>query len=101
MKIISEDKKKNIEVLLRSGNKYKDISRRVGFSIGFIWGISKKLGIKTNNKRGPPTKITTILGRTILRRFKTGYYATASQAARDLEDGGIKVSSQSVRNIFK
>ena len=89
MKIISEDKKKNVEALLRSGKKYKDISKNVDVSIGYIYGVSKKLGIKTSNKRGPPTKITTILGRNILRKFATGDYTTATQAARELADDGI------------
>ncbi len=101
MKPISVEIKQNIECLLRDGVQYSDISKRTGVSVATISRISKEIGITRNAHHGRNGTFSTNEGRLILRKFATGQFTTAAQAARRLQGEGKKVSAQTIRNLLK
>jgi hypothetical protein len=59
------------------------------------------MGIESSNKAGRPAKITTSLGRVLLRSFLLGKYQTAVDAERSLRGEGFKISAETIRRFLK
>ena len=97
---ISTEKKASAKVLLEKGVIHRAIAQSLGIGVAFVSRIRKEFDIPGFNVVGQPKKISTLLGRKILRNVNTGEYVNAVDASKKLEAEGTSVSPQTVRNFL-
>ena len=97
---ISTEKKASAKVLLEKGVIHRAIAQSLGIGVASVSRIRKEFDIPASNVVGQPKKISTLLGRKILRNFNTGEYVNAVDASKKLEAEGTSVSPQTVRNFL-
>ena len=83
------------------GESQRTIAAALGISVGSVGSITRQFNFVSSAKNGRPQKIWTTLGRLILRRFGTGEYTTAMDAAKKLVAEGTLVHAQTIRNLLK
>ncbi|KAG1188305.1 hypothetical protein G6F70_009525 [Rhizopus microsporus] len=97
---ISAQKRADIISALRSNKTYNAIKEELGVSKGTISKIAAEIQHCSENKVGRPQCLSTQEARLVLRKFSTGDFRNAEEAAKSLRSLGTQISAQTVRNLL-
>lgn len=103
MKDLSPLKIEEVKRLIDSKVTHREISLKVGVSLGVISNIRKKFkpGVK-KNKPGKKPILNALVQRRILRQIKYGVHDNAVQINKELhQNDGINVSNEAVRKVLR
>lgn len=92
-----------VKRLIDSKVTHREISLKVGVSLGVISNIRKKFkpGVK-KNKPGKKPILNALVQRRILRQIKYGVHDNAVQINKELhQNDGINVSNEAVRKVLR
>ncbi|CEG84809.1 hypothetical protein RMATCC62417_18562 [Rhizopus microsporus] len=96
---VSAQKHADIISALRSNKTYNAI-KEFGVSKGTISKIAAEIQHYSENKARRPLSLSTQEARLMLRKFSTGGFRNAEEAAKSLRSLGTQISAQTVRNLL-
>jgi transposase len=99
MKPINSDKKDSILALLHQGKTRRDIAQQVGVCNSTVSFYAKQHDVESSNMPGRKRKISTVLGRAILRSFNSGEVHNAVEAQKAFSKE-VTVNPQTIRNML-
>ncbi|KAG1257406.1 hypothetical protein G6F68_009316 [Rhizopus microsporus] len=97
---ISAQKRADIISALRSNKTYNAIKEEFGVSKGTISKIAAEIQHCSENKVGRPQSLSTQEARLVLRKFSTGDFRNAEEAAKSLRSLRTQISAQTVRSLL-
>jgi transposase len=99
MRPITNDKKDSILALLKQKKTTREIAKQVDVSCSTVSLYAKQHEVHLENKPGRKRKISTVLGRAILRAFNSGEVHNAVEAQKAFSKE-VSLNAQTIRNML-